>query len=377
MSESFIPEALRSLVEFKESGRLNDRFCKVVENFDIKENPLNLDRFQCRVDESKELDEVHIDQLVETIEKNITGDEEVNSQVFGEVDQLPLVGEIGGKFYVISGAHRVAALLKSEFTHEIPVRLYQAPQGINPDSVQLEAVFRLISHFENEHRDMPKKLTRRDRIKSLENMLKNPIYSSLPASQLAAITKLADKTITAHRERLGIKPEQITTRDGKTRSSGRKSEGRSDRLAELEAENLRLRKIIERLKEESHRFKAEVHTWLEGIIGSENEPEPEQAPTVRPSTQPQLEAHALALPSPVDEPIDVESSPAPSQTFDKVSKLIEDWNERGGSKSLNQLTGRNWSSYKQKMTPEQVEILETMARERGLKVESRGRSAKV
>jgi hypothetical protein len=376
MFESFIPEALRSLVEFKESGRLNDHFCKVVENFDIKENPLNLDRFQCRVDESKELDEVHIDQLVETIEKNVTGDEEVNSQVFGEVDQLPLVGEIGGKFYVISGAHRVAALLKSEFTHEIPVRVY-APQGINPDSVQLEAVFRLISHYENEHRDMPKKLTRRDRIKSLENMLKNPIYSSLPASQLAAITKLADKTITAHRERLGIKPEQITTRDGKTRSSGRKSEGRSDRLAELEAENLRLRKIIERLKEESHRFKAEVHTWLEGIIGSENEPEPEQAPTVRPSTQPQLEAPALALPSPVDEPIDVESSPAPSQTFEKVSRLITDWNKGDESKSLNDLTGRNWSKYKKEMTPEQVDILETMARGRGLKVEKRGRSAKV
>jgi DNA-binding transcriptional MerR regulator len=373
MSESLIPEALRDFVEFKDNGYLSDRFRRIVLNFNIQDQSVDLERFQCRED-GRELDEVHISQLLETVEKNVV-EEDISSGVFGTEDQLPLVGEIGGKFYVISGAHRVAALIRSEFTHEIPVRFYQAPGTINP--VQLEAVFRLISHHENEHKSMPKKLTRADRLRSLKLMLKNPIYQGLPASQLAKITGVSDKTITSLREKLGIKPEQVTTRDGKTRSSGRKSEGRSDRLAELEAENLRLRKIIERLKEESHRFKAEVHTWLEGIIDSEKETEPEQAPTVRPSTQPQLEAPALALPSPVDEPIDVDSSPAPSQTFEKVSKLIEDWNERGGSKSLNQLTGRNWSRYKQEMTPEQVEILETMARERGLKVESRGRSAKV
>lgn len=307
MSELFVPEVLRDFVEFNESGYLSERFRRVVTDFNIQNHPVDLERFQCRED-GRELDENHIEQLVDTIEKNVKA-EEIGLGVFGTDNQLPLIAEIDGKFYSVSGAHRLAALVRAGFTEEVPARIYQVPEGITP--VQLEAVFRLISHHENEHKDMPKKLGPKDRIKSLESMLKNPIYQGLPASQLAKITGVSDKTITSLRERLGVKPEQITTKDGKTRSSGRASEGRSNRLEELEIENLRLRKIIDRLKEESHRFKAEVQAWLEEVVSGE-ELAPEQSPTVKPSTVnsgTQLQLEGISAPPEPEEVIEVTSSP--------------------------------------------------------------------
>ena len=388
-----IPSQLKTFVKINDRGFLDNSLSKI-EWVDLRKIHSS-DRFQCRdligdSGESSGTDDGHVSSIVDQIQ-----DKPLDPDVFGSEDELPLLIPSGNKYDIVSGFHRVEALRRLKFD-KAPVRIYQVPEadvdkteGSSDSDSQdiLEASLRFISLVENTHKGSPMKLGKRDRLKTLRKMLENPVYQDMSSLQLSKMTGISDKTVSKLRKELGIKSETVHTSDGKERSSSRKSGPRAEsRVETLARENEQLRRELRQYKTAYERLKVEVGK-LEGgvellkmmiriLTESEDDSVVESSSQVEDGTiidvevrEVQPERLQLDSPAPRDKPWK-------SEVFDKVSRLIDDWTGEAGSESLNQLTGRNWSTYKRKMTPDQVKTLEDKARDKGLRVDKQGRPSK-
>lgn len=386
-----IPTQLKTFVKINDRGFLDKSLSKI-EWIDLRKIHSS-DRFQCRdligdSGESSGTDDGHVSSIVDQIQ-----DKTLDSEIFGSEDELPLLIPSGNKYDIVSGFHRVEALRRLKFD-KAPVRIYQVPEADvdktedSSDSKDiLEASLRLIGLVENTHQGSPMKLNKRDRTKTLRRMLENPVYQAMSSLQLSKMTGISDKTVSKLRKELGLKSETVHTSDGKERSSSRKSGPRAEsRVETLARENEQLRRELRQYKTAYERLKVEVGK-LEGgvellkmmiriLTESEDDSVVESSSQVEDGSiidvevrEVQPERLQLESPSPRDKP-------RKSEVFDKVSRLIDDWTGEAGSESLNQITGRNWSTYKRKMTPDQVKTLEDKARDKGLRVDKQGRPSK-
>lgn len=385
-----IPTQLKTFVKINDRGFLDKSLSKT-EWIDLRKIHSS-DRFQCRdligdSGESSGTDDGHVSSIVDQIQ-----DKTLDSEIFGSDDELPLLIPSGNKYDIVSGFHRVEALRRLKFD-KAPVRIYQVPEADvdktedSSDSKDiLEASLRLIGLVENTHQGSPMKLNKRDRTKTLRKMLENPVYQAMSSLQLSKMTGISDKTVSKLRKELGLKSETVHTSDGKERSSSRKSGPRAEsRVETLARENQQLRRELRQYKTAYERLKIEVGK-LEGgvellkmmiriLTESEDDSVVESSQVEDGSIidvevrEVQPERLQLESPSPRDKP-------RKSEVFDKVSRLIDDWTGEAGSESLNQITGRNWSTYKRKMTPDQVKTLEDKARDKGLRVDKQGRPSR-
>lgn len=386
-----IPTQLKTFVKINDRGFLDKSLSKT-EWIDLRKIHSS-DRFQCRdligdSGESSGTDDGHVSSIVDQIQ-----DKTLDSEIFGSDDELPLLIPSGNKYDIVSGFHRVEALRRLKFD-KAPVRIYQVPEADvdktedSSDSKDiLEASLRLIGLVENTHQGSPMKLNKRDRTKTLRKMLENPVYQAMSSLQLSKMTGISDKTVSKLRKELGLKSETVHTSDGKERSSSRKSGPRAEsRVETLARENQQLRRELRQYKTAYERLKVEVGK-LEGgvellkmivriLTESEDDSVVESLSQVEDGSiidvevrEVQPERLQLESPSPRDKP-------RKSEVFDKVSRLIDDWTGEAGSESLNQITGRNWSTYKRKMTPDQVKTLEDKARDKGLRVDKQGRPSR-
>lgn len=386
-----VPSQFMSYVKLNDRGFLDCSFYRV-EWVDLRKTHSTY-QFQCRdliseTGEASETDDSHVSSIIESI-----ADKALDPEIFGTEDELPLVHSNGARYEIVSGFHRLEALKRLKFD-KVPVRIYQVPKVEDSLDEILIPALRFIALVENTHRRSPMKLNKRDRMKTLRKMLESPVYQAMSSLQLSKMTGVSDKTISKIRKELGVKVETIHTSDGKERSSSRKSSGRSESRVEILArENEELRRDVSRYKAGYEKLKVELGKMEGGvrlleelvrILTDEDESEGEtpvvksrvedgsiidvEVREVRPEERLQLES-----PAPRDKP---RNKTRKTSLFETVSRLIDDWTGEPGSESLNHLTGKNWSTYKRKLSPEEAKSLEDKARDKGLRVEGRGRPSK-
>jgi hypothetical protein len=320
------------------------------------------------------VDEIHVQSIVDSI-----ADRALDIDIFGSVDRLPLVVQVGKGYEIVSGFHRVAAL-KLTHAEKLPVRVLTVPEGTSDSTLQ--AAVQLVGLSENEHSGAPLKMSKRDRLKTLKRMLGNPVYQAMSSTQLAKLTGISDKTITAVKRGLGVDPERIVTSDGKERSSSVKREPRADSPIEiLRRENGELKRDLKKYKaacqklEDGLRLRVAYGELLESLLlWITEEPEESTDPTVDSTPQledgtiidvtPEPETESPALPAPV-----VTTPETFGEQFELVMSKIEQ--SDGSEKSLNQLCGKNWAKYRKEMSEDQVSRIEEAARSKGLTVQTR------
>ena len=364
-----IPQSFRRFVAFSDSGHLDQSFFRV--EYLPANKVKNSDRYQCRdlVNESGKVSGVD-DNHVEAMVENIT-DKALSDEIFGSVDELPLVVNKGGSFEVVSGFHRVEALRR--LNHEtIPARVYSGGEGD-----EVEAALQFIAIMENDHKKSPLKLTKRDRMKTLRKMLENPLYQSMSSNQLAKISGISDKTITKIRKESG--PEEYL--DDEEVESGRttKTKGVSKvklleiLVSQLQAENAQLRGVLNNFKVRIGQAKFEGAQEIIDLIEEalrDLEQAADDEEEIIDITPNENEAPLLQLESPSD-------GKQNESLYVQILDLIETWNPASTKiKSLNDLTNKNWKRYQKSLSIEQIVEIKAKAKAKGLKTEERNRLSK-
>lgn len=379
-----VPNDLKNLVAFNEQGFLVEQLRTVdwVSTRSIKVDAKS--QLRDLTDDNGDaagVDETHVQSIVDSI-----ADKALDTEIFGTVDRLPLVVQVGKSFEIVSGFHRVAAL---KALHEkIPVRILKVPEG-TPDST-LQAAVQLIGLAENEHSGAPLKMTKRDRLKTLKRMLKNEVYQGMSSTRLAELTGISDKTITALKKELGVDPDKIVTSDGKVRGSSSKREPRGESPLEiLKRENLELLREVRRYKVTCQKLEAGLRSQLaygellENLVlwlaeepeDSTDEPvgsdlQLEDGTIIDVTPEPEVESPTPALPAPVVAVVDEE----PSETFTAVRDLLEE--NCGAVKTLNALCSKNAKRYLEKMSESERERIYEICRGQGVTYQTRNSGPK-
>lgn len=372
-----VPSDLKTVVMFDENGFLSENL-RSVEWVNVRSIKANSE-YQLRdLSDDKgnavDLDETHVNSIAATLR-----DKTLDQDFFGSVDRLPLVVRVGKTCEIVSGFHRVAVYRSLKFD-QVPVRVFSAPDGTS--ETNLQAALQLIGLSENEHSGAPLKMSKRDKMKTLQRMLGNPVYQSMSSAQLSKLTGISDKTISGIKKELGVKTDTIITTDGKVRTATAPRKTVEETPAE---------EAIDESPAPSPRVEspapepatAPARSWLDEIPALVDGDEK----LVR-----VIQAMAQSYPGgPIQTVVGMarvlskqgeiikdlkaasEAPPAPetkaeeNPTYERL-KLQIPLLDPAEAPTLQKALKNNWSKFKKKMTPEQIAEIEQLARDRGLTV---------